>query len=323
MESAMFEVAIGLMFIYLVLSLVVTAVNELIAQVTSLRARTLAKALPQIVDNAALLGNVLNHGMVNGGASVSKGKAVNPGVTTIGASYLPSKNFATAVLASLDPNSPVPGIAAVSQAVNNLPDSNIRDVLQSALAHAGGDIARARDNIATWFDGSMDRLSGVYKRHMQCIGFVLAVLIAFGLNLDSIRLGNAIWADTSLRSAVSQAALRITAGGDNNKVACDAAPKYADIVIDQSPAERAVDCLRQLESVRDFPIGWEPGRFTQHAITRHVELFGWTGLLTKLFGLIMTVFAISLGAPFWFDMLSKFVRVSATGVEPKPAAPPS
>jgi hypothetical protein len=323
MESALFEVAIGLMFVYLVLSLVVTAANELIAQVFSLRARTLAKALPQIVDNAALLGNVLNHGMVNGGASVAQGKAVVPNVTSVGASYLPSKNFAIAVLASLDPNSPVPGIAAVGQAVNNLPDSNIRDVLQSALAHAGGDIGRARDNLAIWFDGSMDRLSGVYKRHMQCLGLVLAVILAVGLNVDSIRVGTAIWADTSLRSAVSQAALRITAGGDNGKVACDASPKYADSVIDQSPAERAVDCLRQLESVRDFPIGWEPGRFTPHALKRHVELVGWTGLVTKIFGLIMTVFAISLGAPFWFDMLSRFVRVSATGAEPKPAASPS
>jgi len=266
------------------------------------------------------LARVLDHGLVNGAAGVSRGKPVAPALETMASSYIAPKTFADAMLASLDPAHPVPGMAAVTQATSALPDSNVRDALLSALAHADGDLGRARDNIASWFDGAMARLSGVYKRHVQWMGFVLAILLTFGLNVDSVRVGSAIWADTSLRDAISQAALSVTAPGDGKSVACDAAPKYADTVIDQSPAERAADCLRQLESTREFPLGWAPARLTVHALKRHVEMFGLTSLFTKIIGLAMTVFAISLGAPFWFDLLSRFMRLRATGAKPAPSA---
>jgi hypothetical protein len=41
------------------------------------------------------------------------------------------------------------------------------------------------------------------------------------------------------------------------------------------------------------------------------------------FGLLMTMFALSLGAPFWFDMLNKVVNIRAAGRAPeeKPKPP--
>jgi hypothetical protein len=44
-----------------------------------------------------------------------------------------------------------------------------------------------------------------------------------------------------------------------------------------------------------------------------------TGKPTVL-GLLITAFAISLGAPFWFDLLNKFMIVRAT-VKPKEKSP--
>ena len=38
--------------------------------------------------------------------------------------------------------------------------------------------------------------------------------------------------------------------------------------------------------------------------------------MAKLTGLAITAFAISLGAPFWFDMLSKIMNVRGTGAKP-------
>jgi hypothetical protein len=34
---------------------------------------------------------------------------------------------------------------------------------------------------------------------------------------------------------------------------------------------------------------------------------------TKFIGFLITAFAISLGAPFWFDLLNKLIRVRGTG----------
>jgi hypothetical protein len=37
---------------------------------------------------------------------------------------------------------------------------------------------------------------------------------------------------------------------------------------------------------------------------------------TKVFGLLLTVLALSLGAPFWFDMLNKIINIRSSGPPP-------
>ncbi|MBK7407801.1 MAG: hypothetical protein IPJ40_06805 [Saprospirales bacterium] len=39
----------------------------------------------------------------------------------------------------------------------------------------------------------------------------------------------------------------------------------------------------------------------------------WQGWLHKAFGWLVTAIAISLGAPFWFDMLRKMVNIRSSG----------
>ncbi len=46
-----------------------------------------------------------------------------------------------------------------------------------------------------------------------------------------------------------------------------------------------------------IPIGWGDGSVTWKAITSHLP--GW----------LLTALALSLGAPFWFDLLNKVVNV--------------
>jgi hypothetical protein len=38
----------------------------------------------------------------------------------------------------------------------------------------------------------------------------------------------------------------------------------------------------------------------------------------KIIGLLLTVFAVSLGAPFWFDLLSRVTKIRSTGSVPGP-----
>ena len=41
----------------------------------------------------------------------------------------------------------------------------------------------------------------------------------------------------------------------------------------------------------------------------------------KFIGLAMTALLISLGAPFWFDLLNKLVNLRAAGKPPEPSTP--
>ncbi len=40
------------------------------------------------------------------------------------------------------------------------------------------------------------------------------------------------------------------------------------------------------------------------------------GLMKKLAGLLLTVIALSLGAPFWFDLLKRIISIRSAGVNP-------
>ncbi len=65
--------------------------------------------------------------------------------------------------------------------------------------------------------------------------------------------------------------------------------------------------------IRPLLIGWSDssGR------SDHNWISSWSGWLTKVIGWLFTAAAIMLGAPFWFDLLGKFVMVRASGSKPE------
>jgi hypothetical protein len=68
-------------------------------------------------------------------------------------------------------------------------DPQIKQLLQGMVTRCGGDINRLRNDLANWFDNGMDRLSGKFKRRTQWMTFSIALLIAFAVNLDTLRVG--------------------------------------------------------------------------------------------------------------------------------------
>ncbi len=57
-------------------------------------------------------------------------------------------------------------------------------------------------------------------------------------------------------------------------------------------------------------IGWSTS-------TLPADFWGW---VLKIVGLLATTFAVSLGAPFWFDVLNKFISFRSSGVLPQTSA---
>jgi hypothetical protein len=165
----MIDVTIGLILMYLVLSLICTTVNELIASAFSIRAKTLRSGLERLIDDKRLLSQFNDHGLIDGLRTMLKGD--HP-------SYLSPSTFAAAILDSLDPVKPLPDLASVQNALKTLPPSNIKDALQGAMTSGVKDIETLRANVASWFDQSMDRLSGIFKRYMQWISFGVGLAVA-------------------------------------------------------------------------------------------------------------------------------------------------
>ena len=91
-----------------------------------------------------------------------------------------------------------------------------------------------------------------------------------------------------------------------------------------TPQCRYRDSLAELQSL-SLPIGWASGVDGQPWPGLHFwEGAFWVNWATQfrvhIFGWLLTALAISLGAPFWFDLLNKFIVVRAT-VKPQEKSP--
>ena len=63
-------------------------------------------------------------------------------------------------------------------------------------------MTRVRLSIEAWFNSTMDRVSGWYKRRTQIILFAVGLAMAATLNIDTVDICNHLVSDPSLRSSL-------------------------------------------------------------------------------------------------------------------------
>ena len=161
------------------------------------------------------------------------------------------------------------------------------------------DIEDFRNAINTWFDATMDRGKGWYKRKMQFIGILCGVVLAILLNADTVSLSNALWQNAALRESVSQAAVTYAQQG-NNANAEQAKQQLLNLNLPIGWSFRFADQdPSTIDNPRDFPSA--PG--------------GW---VAKAIGLLLTGFAISQGSQIWFDLMNRLINLRSTGLKPEP-----
>lgn len=309
--SSALDVAIGLILMYFLLSLFCTVINEFIATLLKWRAKTLQAAMEQLIDDPDLKAVFGSHGLIAAAKTAAAGGDANAGKTY--PSYLSGGTVATALidcLGILGKRAPAePGVNQVNAAISAMGPSKIKDVLRSCANVAGNDINSLQATIAHWFDSAMDRLSGDYKRWMQYVSIICGLLIAIALNADSLGVAKSLWSDPTLRSTISQSASQIvsTKGTVPNSKNCPAPSASGG----DFSAETAKLCNLNA-ALRPLPLGW----------TRPVPASTWEWVV-KAFGILLTAIALTLGAPFWFDLLQNFVNLRGTGNKPQSSTQPS
>lgn len=272
------DVAIGLIFIYLIFSLICTAVREMLASMTNARMRNLAQGIKNLLGTKA--DDFYSHGLIK--SLYEKGRKP---------SYIPQATFALAtveVLAEGNAND----FAAVRAAINALPDKTVKQALLALADAANNDIAVFRKNLEQWFNESMERVGAWYKRKTQWVLLLIALIVAGAANVDTIAISTALSRDKAMRDGlVAQAQAYVKANPNGPP---------------QQSVQQAVDSAQKLGQI-GIPIGW-------NAKTRD-ELLGQVNM-SKIVGLLLSAFALSLGAPFWFDMLNKVITIRSAGDAP-------
>ena len=317
LSSPVVDVAVGMSFIFALFSVLISKVNETIAAFLGTRHAGLEKALAAMLGRAAdgevSVQRLLAHPLVltqtaavaNGSGLVQAGKRKSKGL-----SYLSARTFSAALLDLLKvaaPQRSSTGNSTSDSTADPIPDP-IADALETVramnstcpghavlinlLEAAEGDRDRLRKGLEAWYDDTMDRVSGWYKRYVQRIVLVLSVVVVLAINLDAINVAEDLWQVPAERTAVAQAAATGPAGRTTASVDDDV---------------RSVAALH-------LPLGWHLGHSAPHDPRNLPSGLGW---LLKLLGLALSVVALSFGAPFWFDALGNIAQVRQAG--PKPA----
>jgi len=187
MYSNMLELAISMIFLYLMLSAASSAIQEIIANMFRWRAKTLEKGIAGLLDEAfkdELYKTPLISGLCSPNAR---------GQLTHKPSYIPPATFALAVL-QVSASNPL-----------TLANSKAAALLASLLRGTNG-VDDQKKRLEDWFNGSMDRISGWYKRKAHAVLWIIAAILCIFVNADSISLANAFWNDPALRAAITTAA---------------------------------------------------------------------------------------------------------------------
>lgn len=274
------ETLVALAGLYLFLSLISMAVVEGFSSLVNLRARHLERGVLALLEGQARA--VLNSPVLRSLARASgRGKGLP--------SYVPREMFTAAVVEMLDRR----GAGAVQ------PAATVAPALDNIVEQSAGDARALRRRIEEWFDAGMERVSGKYKRSVQRVTRVVAILLVVALNADSIEIGQRVWSEPSVREGAlmySQRLIELCRPDEMGRLVC---PEVA------GSGEQAVV---------PYPLGWSWPRL--HALGDAGDVFN------KGIGLLLTILAASLGAPFWFDVLRR-VAPGLRQVGPKPKESPS
>lgn len=84
-----------------------------------------------------------------------------------------------------------------------LPDERMHRTLLALLNDAHNDVEKFKENIETWFNNAMDRVSGWYKRSAQWVIAGLAVGAAVGMNVDAIQIARHLQTYPAAREALA------------------------------------------------------------------------------------------------------------------------
>lgn len=290
---------------------------------------------------------------------------------------------------------------------------------QSKVDTVDKDINQLRKEIEVWFDRSMERATGVYKRNAKGVAILIGFLIAIVANADTFYIVNKLSTDRDIRNAITQNAEVVSTSCSNPTTTLTATPMQA-VISTTSLTSTTTTPTNELECVRaktkavleevPFPIGWTTNTLTDQLSlpyelganekrTQQWNFLGWdadtivkrlniqyrgdlrspksntdwliwssihvllpiiffalfiywgikiiweyqklttstyvwfallsflttclvvlTGtkvVLGVLMGWLLSAIAISMGAPFWFDLLGKVINVRNTGPKPE------
>jgi len=206
-------VSFGIRFgaFFLVQGLLVAICVEIIASIFKFRARQLSKGIGELLNDPqfrGIAGELYAHAAINPrgpGVGVSRRNGpsyIDPPLFADALMDLTgiSQQIANAVGRAAEPSETRPTLAALNGAVTvkckQINNPQLEILLTGIVNRSFGEVDKIRTYLSSWFDAAMDRVSGAYKRWTQLFVYVVALILAIGLNLDAITIFKLLWTQT-------------------------------------------------------------------------------------------------------------------------------
>ena len=287
------DVALGLVLLYSALSLVASAAKEWISTVFRLRARNLQVGIRMLIGQS-YAARLYRHPLIR---NLSQPDRLP--------SYIDANTFSVVLIDLLAENENGGRSVSMGDAATDLTglitnDYSLATMLEAMTVSKARTVADLQPELAAWFDQGMSRVAGWYRRRAQYIILAVAAVVTVLTNASTVHVVRDIWQDDALRYAVAQETVLIAASAAASPASAAASP----------------DALQIPSAVLDsFPMGWDG----EDPFGLDDQVPTWTVMswFAHLMGWLFTTAAVSLGAPFWFDLLSKVASLRGTGMKPK------
>ncbi len=277
------EIIISLIFIYLIYSLLTTTLMEVIASVFRLRAVNLWLTIRSLFEKDPVwLTGFYRHPVI-------KSMKTSWFFTFLPPSNIKPEDFADAVV-DIVTSGPGDAYDNIEDKLDQQ-DSSVHKKLRSIYKSSGHDLVVFRSRLVDFYNGVMDRAIGQYKRLTSSITLIIGFLIAWSFNVNSIQIFHTLKENSAKRAAMMAIV-------DNYQ---------AEVFEDKDSFEIAVSQLK--DSIRDASTKINStlaleriDKINKAELKKNKPLLGW----------FLTAIALSFGAPFWFDLLNKFMKLRSS-----------
>lgn len=333
-DNSIFDVVIGLVFVFFVFSLAVSGINELVRKILNTRAKALWEAISRILNEtdaapqpesvtaslpeppqrtSSVATTLSADGATTTSASLATQLYDHPIIARLDPTrlnkpsritHIPPSEFARALVDILTPHDPdgKPRWDGISDSIADLPPQ-LRSQLQLLYEEAEGNVRQFREAIESWFDSSMERVTQWYKKRTRLAMVLYGLLVAVVFNVSATAVTQELYENDVVRDTV---------------VALAASDAAAINAIGECTNRTCVE--DKISAVVDtgLPVWWRECPASSDRSDGAVCGFEDTGTtLVTITGWFITAAALSIGASFWFALLKRAFRLRSATRRPQ------
>jgi hypothetical protein len=314
-NSQILDIVLGFSFLFFLFSTLVTLLVEYASSKMDLRAKNLKKGIVKLLDDS-------------GGQGLSKFFFEHPLIRGLsenenkGFSNLSSDKFSKVLMDVLRTGGDSKKVGresnfdnyTITQSIDKVGKDNFKNpdgsetlgLIKTFSKEASEDIKEFQNKLESWFDEQGDRMKDWFSQDIKKVTLITSVILVLLFNIDTIRIYEALSQNEQLRIQFANSAseyFKTNLKETEEKKPKEGEKEKKDVYHRQEKLTQFYS--RDLEEPIDLlGLGWP----------QNWSYYKEDGLriLGSLFGMSLSVLAISFGAPFWFDVISRVNKLRNT-----------